>query len=193
MNAGAMGFPRPPESSPLHRRSGLRYFVGGSAAIPGTNGTIPVGTLYASCIEIGPRPMRFKGIAFTNLGVASSFIRLGLYQDAEWGIGDCIMDSGQIDTAAFGEKFYPYPFEAVDYIWVAGVGQSVAPSVTRMGLCYNKKIGSSDVYSVAFGGMAYSQTGVTGALPRTWGNTAAAYTIVSAANVAPFLHLVKDK
>ncbi len=154
--------------------------------LAGTSGTCTINKLFAFPFYIGPYQDRFDALVFDSLGTASSKFRIGLYSDY-WGRPDrLIVDSGQIDSSGSGKNVYSYAFTGDGTVWVVGVGQSVTPSVARVGAYVDERIGSSDPYSVAFGGMCYSQTGITGALPATWGST---YTIVSAANSSPSLWL----
>lgn len=165
------------------RVSALRYI--GVPSGFGTNGTIAVGTLYAVPFYVGAA-QAFDGIVIGALGTASAFCRLGIYADSAGKPGALIVDAGQVDCAAAGEKVASITKTLSGLVWVAAVGQSVAPSVTRMSLIYSPLVGATSAYAVGPGGLAYSQGSITGALPDPWGST---YTSVAAANTAPLISL----
>jgi len=162
------------------RISGNRY-----CGIPmgtNSNGTITLNTLYAVPFYVGAA-QAFDGIAVASLGVASAFTRLGIYQDGGGKPGALVVDAGQVDCATAGEKVASISVTLRGLVWVAAVGQGVAPSVTRMTtVLYVPQVGSTSIYSVGPGGIAYSQTGITGGLPDPWGST---YTPVGASATVP--------
>lgn len=169
---------------PIPGRISQRYYS--AFRLAGSNGTCTINVLYAYPFYIGPVPDAFDALVFDSLGTASSKFRIGLYTDNCGRPDKLMVDSGQIDSSGSGKNVYSYSFTSKGTVWVVGVGQSVTPSVARVGAYVDERIGTSDPYSVAFGGMCYSQTGISGALPASWGST---YTIVSAANTSPAMWL----
>lgn len=170
--------------SPIPGRISGTYYP--AFRLSGTNGTCTINTLFAFPFYIGPYLDTFDALVFDSLGTASSKFRIGMYSDY-WGRPDrLIVDSGQIDASGSGKNVFANYYRGDGTVWLVGVGQSVTPSVARVGAYVDERIGTSDTYSVAFGGMCYSQTGISGALPSNWGST---YTIISAANSAPSLWL----
>lgn len=170
--------------SPIPGRISQLYYS--AFRLAGSNGTCTLNTLYAFPFYIGSVLDAFDALVFDSLGTASSKFRIGLYSDY-WGRPDkLIYDSGQIDSSGSGKNVVANYFRGDGHVWVVGCPQSVNPSVARVGAYVDERIGTSDTYSVAFGGMCYSQTGITGALPSSWGST---YTIISAANSSPAMWL----
>lgn len=169
--------------SPIPGRLSQRYF--GTASTQGNNGTVTVGTLYAMPFYIG-HVMEFDQIAFCALGTASALFRMGIYTDNNGTPSKLLVDSGQVACDAAGLKTYTYALQGEGWVWLAGVGQSVAPSVSRAARFFHPLIGTPDPYGTAFGGMAYSQTGITGALPASWGST---YTIAGVQDTVPIIWL----
>ncbi len=164
---------------------GLRYPAGQWS---GTSNGIPtLNLLYAVPMLIGA-PQRFSKMAFATLGTASSFWRLGIYADDGYSKpGALIIDCGQVDTASAGEKTADVNKTLSGLVWLAGVTQSVAGTISRMGTTIaSPYVGSSSVYSLGCGS-AYSLAGVSGPLPNPWGTS---YTIVNANNTIPQLYIV---
>lgn len=165
------------------RVTGLWYT--GTPMVFGSNGTIVLNRLFAIPFYVGAA-QAFDGIGVASIGVASAFTRLGVYADNSGKPSTLIVDAGQVDCGTSGEKSASISVTLRGLVWVAGVGQGVAPSVTRMGLLQGPHAGSSNLYSVATAGMGYSQDGISGTLPSSWGST---YNVVAAANVAPQIGL----
>lgn len=170
--------------SPIPGRISGTYYP--AFRLAGSNGTCTINVLYAYPFYIGTVPARFDALVFDSLGTASSKFRIGMYTDNAGRPANLIVDSGQIDSSGSGKNVYSYSYTGDGTVWLVGVGQSVNPSVARVGAYGDERIGSGDPYATAFCGMAYSQTGITGAMPAVWGST---YTIVSAANSSPSLWL----
>jgi hypothetical protein len=150
------------------RISGLYYYP--MTMFAQSNGTITVGTLYAVPFYIG-YPQSFDRIAVGTLGTASSFVRLGIYTDNAGRPDQLLFDSGQLSCAVAGVVEYTINNTLSGIVWVCAVGQSIAPSVQRCNTsAWGPHIGTTSMYSVG-GGQAYSQTGITGVLPSSWGTT----------------------
>lgn len=165
------------------RISGRRY-LGGVAAFVST-GTVTLNQLIAQPFYIGA-PTAWDGIVIACLGDSSAFARLGLYRDDGGKPGALIVDAGQVDCSAGGEKVASIAVTLGGIVWVAYVAQGVTPRVTRCDDTFHPLVGVASAYSTA-GALAYSQTGISGALPDPWGAT---YTELGAtAGSVPLVYL----
>lgn len=156
----------------------------GMFGVVGSAGSITLSELYATPFLVGA-PCRFDRIAVPTLSVASSLIRLGIYTDNRGKPDKLLLDAGQVSCASATTQTITIDITLRDVVWLAGVGQSVAPSPLRHGYAPNPYVGCNSPYSTG-GAMGYSQSSITGALPTTWGST---YTERASANVIPFIYL----
>ena len=160
-----------------------RYYYGPFSQA-GSLGAITVAKLYAQPYYIGSSAS-FDRIAVAVTGVASSFVRLGMYTDNSGKPDTLVFDSGQIDTSTLGIKEYTISQTRSGWVWVAAVAQTNSANFVRLAALINPMIGTTSPYA-EWPGMAYSQTGVTGAMPSSWGST---YTNERTANTVPAVSL----
>lgn len=159
----------------LARRAGGYYYPLTSGLWSNTNGALTLNQLVAIKVPIGAL-QSFTSIIMAGSGTASSFGRCGLYYDNN-GLPDGLVpnsDSGSISMAAAGVLDFPFASTITigDYIWVSYVPQSVSCSVNKFNAIQGSNIYvfTSSPYSVG-ASMGYGRTGVTGALPSSWGST----------------------
>lgn len=158
----------------------------GAWTIPGGNGALVVNTLYAMPFLVGPSTAFDRIGCVATASVASSVVRLGVYLDAGGKPGALDADFGTVNTSGFGTKTLTIAKTYSGLVWVAAVAQGAAAQTTRLGMLSVPFIGNTDdLYASGATAVAYSLTGVSGALPGSWG----ALTRVNAANVAPYVHL----
>lgn len=168
------------------RRTGLPFPAGPWGIQAGTNGTITLDKLFAIPFYVG-QSQSFDRISVNALGTASSFMRLGVYADDNGQPGALTADYGQVATSSSGAVTITISLTASGLIWIAAVGQGVAPSTTRLGTAVvNPWVPPSNHYSVSFTATAYSQSSVSGSLPSPWGST---FNIEQAANTIPMVWL----
>lgn len=171
----------------MPRKTGQPWPAGPWGMQAGSNGTITLDRLYAiPMLLYGTQ--NFDLISVNGLGTASSFIRLGVYAPGVDGApGELLADYGQVATSSSGVCSIAIKLSAGGLIWVAAVGQGVAPSTTRLGTAViNPFVAPSNHYSVSFTAICYSQNSVSGALPVTWGST---YNVEATANTVPMVWL----
>lgn len=153
------------------RKSGVYYY--GTYGIGGSSGAMAtLNKLYAVPFHVGAS-QAFDRIAVANVtGVATAVMRVGLYQDSSGVPGALIVDAGTIDlSTGTGVKEVTINQTLSGKVWLACVPQVALPSaILRLGHIMLPEGGTTSPYS-AFGGMAVSQTGITGALPDPWGGT----------------------
>lgn len=170
---------------PSARISGKRYPAGTGQGF-GTNGTCTLNKLFAVPFWVGPT-CSFDRICLNALNTASSLMRVGIYADGGGRPGVLIVDAGQINTAVNGMVTATIALTLSGLVWVAAVPQSVTGSVTRLSAPNaNQIMGTADTFSSGFNSGAYSQAGITGALPDPWGST---YTDEVSTNTVPALWL----
>lgn len=106
--------------------------------------------------------------------VANATGRIGIYNDAGGKPGTLLVDAGSFGAAALaatGDKTVTINQTLSGLYWLAFVGQTAAPNLvhaTANGGFIN--LGTTSGFSTA-AVAAYSQTGVSGALPSPWGST----------------------
>ncbi len=151
------------------RVSGLHYY--GDFMSGTSNGTITLDKLFAIPFNAGLLGT-FDLLTIGSVGAPSSFIRLGVYSDNNGRPDVLLAGSAQISTAGSGTATFALSpnIVASGYIWIAAVGQGVSPSIQRNNsTVFNPMIGTTSMYAVG-GGQAYSQTGISGAMPASWGS-----------------------
>lgn len=153
------------------RRSGVYYY--GTYGIGGSSGAMAtLNKLYAVPFHVGDS-QSFDRIAVANVtGVATAVLRVGIYADSNGVPGALIVDAGTIDlSTGTGIKAVTISQTLSGKVWVACVPQVALPTaILRLGHIMLPEVGTASPYS-AFGGMAVSQTGITGTLPDPWGST----------------------
>lgn len=164
------------------RVSGLYYH--GTHCVVGSAGALTLNELYAAPFQVG-NLCRFDRIVSPSLAVASSLVRLGIYADDRGRPGALILDAGQVSCASAGNNAITIDVTLKGVVWLAAVGQSVAPSLSRYGYHVNPLVGCVSPYGTG-GAIGYSQGSISGALPSTWGST---LTERAAANVVPIVYL----
>lgn len=166
------------------RISGLWYNAPFSAY--GSAGAVTLNKLFTVPFLIG-EPQSFDRIGTATLAVASSFLRFGIYSDNAGRPDKLLYDSGQVSAAGAGETYATFSpaMQLSGLVWVAAVGQSVAPLPIRLAAHASMYCGIANLYSQGWC-TAYSLSSVTGALPTTWGTT---YNQEIAANTIPMIYL----
>ena len=153
------------------RISGQYYY--GCTIIPGSNGSMAtLNKLYAVPFYVGDS-CRFDQIAVANVtGVATAVLRVGLYTDNNNRPDRLILDAGTIDiSTGTGVKTVSIDIRLQGKAWLCHVPQTALPSsIVRVGAIVDPTISTASPYS-SWSGMAYSQTGINGALPASWGST----------------------
>lgn len=168
----------------LHR-SGLWY-----ATPQGSVGTATFGVGDLRCtpfpVDDASITLDDMGVQVTSAGGAGSVCRVGVYQDDGTGYpGDLLFDAGTIDTTSTGTRTVAANGAgAISEVvtrglyWLACVAQTSAPAQWMVrshdgGGGLLAPVGAADVADIASGRTAWSQTGVSGALPATFTATAA--------------------
>lgn len=153
------------------RKSGEYYY--GTYGIGGSSGAMStLNKMYAVPFHVGVS-QAFDRIAVANVtGVATAVLRVGLYQDSSGVPGALIVDAGTIDlSTGTGIKEVTINQTLSGKVWLACVPQTALPSaILRLGHIMIPEVGTASPYS-AFGGMARSITGITGALPDPFGTS----------------------
>jgi hypothetical protein len=168
-----------------HLAGGTRYYT---YPIGNTTNTAPTqDTLYAMPFY-APEGTAYDEIAVVCAsGGASSNVRLGIYEDDNGKPGALLLDAGQVATTTGGTKSIAITQTLSGWYWLACAQQGgTPPSLTHSNfLMAADLIGVTAPFSAAFAG-AYSQTGVSGALPSPWGST------LTAVARSPLLYLRAD-
>lgn len=168
------------------RRSGMFYTHNADAI---TSGATVLNRLYANRFDVGPETQNFDRIGVVSIGVASSFMRLGIYTDLN-GVPDALIsDFGQVSCATSNNITITISANLTGAVWLAGVGQGVAPSTSRYGATQFAvdTVGSLNPIVTGFSN-GYYQDSISGALPSTWG---ANYGLVNSGNQSPIIMLRK--
>lgn len=159
----------------VKRRTGAKYYPVINNTWTNTNGALTLNQLVCMPFIVG-RPQVFSGLALISLGTASSFGRIGVYYDNN-GVPDGLVpnsDSGQISlsTSALIDLAFGANLTLNGLVWVCYVPQSVTGSVNKYNAIQGSSlyVAGSNAYSVGLS-VGYSQTGITGALPSSWGAT----------------------
>lgn len=149
----------------------------GSWILPlGTPGTFAMGAGFLQLAPLWiPRAVSVSEIlGEVTAGVASTFLRMGIYRDTGSGYpGDLVAgsDSGQIDASTVALKPFTYApvlSLAPGLYWVGGVNQGGTPTV-RNSTGNNSSIAAeSQSNAMVSTHFAYFQSGVTAALPSTF-------------------------
>ena len=132
-------------------------------------------------------PVNIDAVLIANVGVASSFVRFGIYEDAG-GLPDrCLADSGQLDASVGGVPVYWYrTWRCEGVVWVSCVGQGVAPSMTRQtNVIPHPLIGVTNPNAIATG-CSYYVDSISGALPARWGTN---FTSHASGSANPVIYL----
>lgn len=140
-----------------------------SFATNGSVGGLTQDRLFAIPAIIGASKS-FDRIALVTTGTAGTTCRLGIYADSNGRPGSLIVDAGTVDTSGFGQLAATISVTLSGVVWLACVSNGGAAAVGRMGNHVNPMIGNSDFYSNGTAA-GYSQNGITGALPSSWGTT----------------------
>lgn len=182
MNQGPLGFPG--KQGLRTAVAGLFYLAGPDGTPTGSNGTLTLDRLFAIPFNLTGR---WDRIDMNQLGTASSYARLGIFSDGGNRPNELLWDFGQMTMSASGVASIPINFENTERIWIAAVGQGVAPSTSRLGAPpVNRNVPTTDHYSLGFAGGAYYLDSVSGSLPKRWGSTM--NTMISA-NAIPMVWL----
>jgi hypothetical protein len=167
----------PPQIYPhnVKRRTGAKYYPIINHTWSNRNGALTLNQLVAMPFIVG-MPQVFSGLALMSVGTASSLGRIGVYYDNN-GVPDGLVpnsDSGQISLAAAGltDLAFGANLTLSGLVWVCYVPQSVTGSVSKYDAIQGSSlyVAASNAYSVGLS-VGYSQTGITGDLPSSWGAT----------------------
>jgi hypothetical protein len=151
----------------IPRKSGLYYYPTGSTGV--SFGTITLNRLFAQRFDVGTVGQTFDRIGIGCLASAGSFLRLGVYSDTNGFPDALITDFGQLNTAVAGANLLTISQSLSGVVWIVGVGQSVAPSVSRRNLFEDSSIAGGDPYSQG-ASIGYYIDSITGGLPSSWGS-----------------------
>jgi hypothetical protein len=155
-----------------------------------SGGILANGTLYSTPFIAG-KSTGFDRIAIYSNGVASSSIRLGIYEDNNGKPGNLILDAGLVDCSTTGEKLITINQTLSGLAWLCAVTNNAASirGISNATTAYfSPIIGDSDLGITTRGGVGYSQSSITGTLPSTWGST---YTVIKGNIACPFIFLRK--
>jgi len=154
----------------INRRSGKYYCP--IAVNTNTNAVATLNTLIAVPFYVGI-PTSFSDLAIASLGTVSSQARMGVYLDSNGVPGDLDFGSSATDISGGGTINFNFGGSRVysGLIWLAYVAQSVTGIVVLYSYSNtNEYVNVLSPYSTG-GAFGFSQTGITGALPSTWGST----------------------
>jgi len=159
----------------VKRRTGAKYYPVINNTWSNTNAALTLNQLVCMPFIVG-MPQVFSGLALISLGTASSLGRIGVYYDNN-GVPDGLVpnsDSGQISlaVAALTDLAFGANLTLSGLVWVCYVPQSVTGSVGKYNAIQGSSlyVASSNAYNPGLS-VGYSQTGITGALPSSWGAT----------------------
>jgi len=200
MEQGIKGLPRPPfgpgfmldgesvVSAGVYipgRIKGLWYNA--PFAAYGSAGAITLSKLFATPYVVG-EPQTFDRLGTAILAVASSFLRFGVYSDNAGRPDRLLYDTGQVSAASAGECYGTLPpLMLSGLVWLAAVGQGVAPKPIRLAAHASWYCGISNLYSQGWC-TAYSLSSITAELPHRWGTT---WNQEITANTIPMLYMRK--
>jgi len=136
----------------------------------GGNNTVTQNNLYVTPFYVG-NATTFNSIAAYALGTGS-VMRLGIYLDNN-GLPDALLaDYGTVGMSNTGIQGITISQTLSGQVWVAACAQGSNALTATTNANYNPFVGTTnDPYSFGLVSTGYYQTGVTGALPSTWGST----------------------
>lgn len=144
------------------------YSYGPQTGTPSSSAAT-AGQLHAYPLIINRASQAFDRIGINvNTGATGSTVRLGIYADSGGLPGALLVDAGTVDTATAGDKVLTIAQTlSRGRYWVAAVAQGGAPTlgtVTGVSPYVGKPTVSGSGHTAA-----YHVTGVTGALPGSFG------------------------
>ena len=136
----------------------------------GGNATVTQSNLYVTPFYVG-NATAFDRIAAYALGTGST-MRLGIYLDDNGLPGALLADYGTVNMNTTGISAITISQTLSGQVWVAACAQGANALTVITSGDYNPFVGTTnDPYSFGHVSTGYYQTGVTGALPSTWGST----------------------